>query len=85
MLPAGFEPTISRGERPHVYAINEDTETVFTYMPPLSSQEYRECCTIRLFTICILHQIALFGYQLEDTNCSTSNVQLTDEKYFQTS
>jgi hypothetical protein len=56
MLPAGFEPTISGDERPHVYATNEYTETVFTYMPPLSSQEYSERCTIRIFTICILHQ-----------------------------
>jgi hypothetical protein len=40
MLPVGFDPTISGGERPQVYANNEDTETVLTYMPPLSSQEY---------------------------------------------
>ena len=82
VLPAGFQPTISGGERPHVYATNEDRETVFTYMPPLSSQEYGERCTIRIFTICILLQIDLFNYQLEDTNCSTSNVQQIDEKYF---
>jgi len=85
VLPAGFEPTISGGERPHFYATNEDTETVFTYIPPLSSQKYGERCTIRVFTICILLQIELFDYQLEDTNCSTSNVQLVDGKYSQTS
>jgi len=85
VLPAGFEPTIPGGERPQFYATNEDIENVFTYMPPLFSQEYGERCTIGIFTICILHQIALFGYQLEDTNCSTSNVQRIDEKYFQTS
>jgi hypothetical protein len=70
VLPAGFEPTISAGEGPHVYTTNEDTETVFTYMLSLSSQEHGERCTIRIFTICILLQMVLFDYQLEDTNCN---------------
>jgi len=31
MLPAGFEPTISGGEQPQVYATNEDTCLLFPH------------------------------------------------------
>jgi len=34
MFAAGFEPTISGGEWPQLYARNEDTEPIFCFLFP---------------------------------------------------